>query len=191
MAGTGKSTIARTVARQLLQRNLLGASFFFSRGRGLRTETTGFFTTIALELAKTIPSLTPYICKVIEENENIAEKSPTHRWDHLIIRHLTELSRSILTPLSLAIVIDALDECTGVQYVPGLIQLFSRARNLHMVQLRIFLTSRRESYIQEMFNKVPHVVYHDLMLDSANDTDQTKQDISVFIADELAKVAEA
>jgi hypothetical protein len=89
----------------------------------------------------------------------------------------------------LAIVIDALDECTGVQYVPGLIQLFSRARNLHMVQLRIFLTSRRESYIQEMFNKVPHVVYHDLMLDSANDTDQTKQDISVFIADELAKVA--
>src|SRR4051794_3002651 len=34
MAGTGKSTIARTIARELQAQNCLGASFFFSRGGG-------------------------------------------------------------------------------------------------------------------------------------------------------------
>ena len=33
MAGTGKSTIARTVAHEFSSRNRLGASFFFSPGR--------------------------------------------------------------------------------------------------------------------------------------------------------------
>jgi hypothetical protein len=32
LAGTGKSTIARTVARRYFEQKRLGASFFFSRG---------------------------------------------------------------------------------------------------------------------------------------------------------------
>lgn len=36
MAGTGKSTISRTVARSLKDRNHLGANFFFKRGEGDR-----------------------------------------------------------------------------------------------------------------------------------------------------------
>ncbi|KAL4766716.1 hypothetical protein BDW60DRAFT_201961, partial [Aspergillus nidulans var. acristatus] len=34
MAGTGKSTIARTVAQYFKKDGILGASFFFKRGRG-------------------------------------------------------------------------------------------------------------------------------------------------------------
>src|SRR4051812_24634096 len=36
MAGTGKSTISRTVARSLIVKGQLGASFFFKRGEGDR-----------------------------------------------------------------------------------------------------------------------------------------------------------
>jgi SpoVK/Ycf46/Vps4 family AAA+-type ATPase len=55
MAGTGKSTIARTVARACLDDGRLGASFFFSRGGGERETTPSFVTTIARQLARLSP----------------------------------------------------------------------------------------------------------------------------------------
>jgi len=48
MAGTGKSTISRTVAQSLADNNQLGASFFFKRGEGDRDKASRFFTMIAL-----------------------------------------------------------------------------------------------------------------------------------------------
>jgi hypothetical protein len=68
MAGTGKSTIARTVARKLADQNRLGASFFFSRGQGYLSHAKKFFTTITLQLAYAFPALKPYICKAISED---------------------------------------------------------------------------------------------------------------------------
>ena len=51
MAGTGKSTIARTVAREQLAQNQLGATFVFSKGGGDVGNAHKFFTTIAFQLA--------------------------------------------------------------------------------------------------------------------------------------------
>lgn len=48
MAGTGKSTIARTVARTFYDQDRLGPSFFFSRGGGDLAKADGFFTTLAV-----------------------------------------------------------------------------------------------------------------------------------------------
>lgn len=46
MAGTGKSTISRTVAGRLKQQNLLGASFFFKRGEEDRGTAKKLFPTL-------------------------------------------------------------------------------------------------------------------------------------------------
>lgn len=43
MAGTGKSTIARTVANMFYQKNRLGANFLFSRGKGVEPRPTTSF----------------------------------------------------------------------------------------------------------------------------------------------------
>ena len=51
LAGTGKSTIARTVAQENYIRKRLGASFFFSRGGGDIGNASKFFTSIAVQLA--------------------------------------------------------------------------------------------------------------------------------------------
>jgi hypothetical protein len=67
MAGTGKSTIARTIARKYHKLKRLGASFFFSRGGGDLSQATKFFTAIAMQLADNIPALKDHICKVIDE----------------------------------------------------------------------------------------------------------------------------
>ncbi|KAL1861335.1 hypothetical protein VTK73DRAFT_7150 [Phialemonium thermophilum] len=47
MAGTGKSTISRTIARHLADIRRLGAGFFFTRGDGDRGKVTKHLTTIA------------------------------------------------------------------------------------------------------------------------------------------------
>jgi len=57
MAGTGKSTVSRMVARRWDDEKRLGASFFFSRGRGDLANASKFFATLACQLAHTQPSL--------------------------------------------------------------------------------------------------------------------------------------
>jgi hypothetical protein len=47
MAGTGKSTIARTVAGNFKKNSLLGASFFFKWGEAGRGDARKFFPTLA------------------------------------------------------------------------------------------------------------------------------------------------
>lgn len=57
LAGMGKSTIARTVAYELSKQECLGASFFFLRGGGDVGHVGKFVTSIALQLANSIPTL--------------------------------------------------------------------------------------------------------------------------------------
>ncbi|KAJ2901564.1 hypothetical protein MKZ38_001697 [Zalerion maritima] len=57
MAGTGKSTISRTVARAFSGKQRLGGSFFFKRGDGDRGKAAKFFTTIAAQLVLDDPAL--------------------------------------------------------------------------------------------------------------------------------------
>ena len=65
LAGTGKSTIARTVACEYSERKRLGTSFFFSRGGGDVSHAGKFFTSIAVQLANNAPPLQRYICEAI------------------------------------------------------------------------------------------------------------------------------
>jgi adenylylsulfate kinase-like enzyme len=74
-AGTGKSTIARTIAREHFDRGKLGASFFFSKGDKDTSHAGKFVTTIARQLAQNVPSLLLYICEVIKERGDIINQS--------------------------------------------------------------------------------------------------------------------
>ena len=68
MAGTGKSTISRTVARHFTDQRRLGASFFFSRGQGDLGHAEKFFTTIASQMAHALPTLKRHICEAVAED---------------------------------------------------------------------------------------------------------------------------
>lgn len=52
MAGTGKSTVSRTVAQTFADRGQLGGSFFFKRGERDRENASLLFTTIVHELVR-------------------------------------------------------------------------------------------------------------------------------------------
>lgn len=55
MAGTGKSTVSRTLAASFKDEGILGVSFFFKRGASDRGKVKRLFPTIAKQLAVRVP----------------------------------------------------------------------------------------------------------------------------------------
>jgi hypothetical protein len=135
MAGTGISTISRTIARELYNSGNLGASFFFSRGGGDVANSNMFFTTVAKQLAISRPQiLEEPICRAIEQQQDIAHKLKQDQWNHLIYQPLSQLKPESTIPL-IAIVVDALDECEGERDVETVIRLLAEAENITTVRL--------------------------------------------------------
>ncbi|PNP52690.1 hypothetical protein FNYG_15820 [Fusarium nygamai] len=75
MAGTGKSTVARTIAHSRSKRGDLGASFFFKRGEMDRGHLNKFMSTLAHQLALSIPGVAFFIKKTLDTNPTIVGKS--------------------------------------------------------------------------------------------------------------------
>ncbi|KAF1815360.1 hypothetical protein P152DRAFT_479302 [Eremomyces bilateralis CBS 781.70] len=112
LAGTGKSTIARTVARKRFDKQHLGASFFFSRDGEDVNHAGKFITSIAWQLANNIPSLQQHICDAIIERRDIASQSLRDQWQQLILRPLLKLGENG-GQSSYILIVDALDEGDG------------------------------------------------------------------------------
>jgi hypothetical protein len=75
LVGTGKSTVAQTVATKYSEKGSLGASFFFSRGGRDVGNASKFVTSIAVQLASSVPTLCQYISGAITERSDIASQS--------------------------------------------------------------------------------------------------------------------
>ncbi|KAF1948113.1 hypothetical protein CC80DRAFT_486595 [Byssothecium circinans] len=184
-AGTGKSTIARTVARAFASQQQLGASFFFKKGEGDRGSARRFFTTIATQLARRISELGPGVKKAIEADPAISEKALKDQFEKLILHPLLDVAHP---PASvLLVVIDALDECERDNDIRVILQLLSRARDLKSVSLRIFVTSRPELHIRLGFKQLPDGTFEDLVLHEVAER-TIQHDIRVYFEHELERV---
>ena len=184
MAGTGKSTIARTIAGSISGQGHLGASFFFSRGGGDLGHAGRFVSTLAYQLAKVSPIIKRLICDAIAEQDDITHQGLYNQWKELIIRPLSRIGSS---KSHLVFVIDALDECQGEDDVKLILQLFVAAKDLTAVQLRFILTSRPEVAIRLGFRDIPEIIHQNLDLHDIPRQD-VKHDIFEFTRHELSKI---
>ncbi|KAJ5808827.1 vegetative incompatibility protein HET-E-1 [Penicillium riverlandense] len=149
-AGTGKSTIARTVARDLAARDRLAASFFFKRGESDRGTARLFFTTIAAQLVQSLPAVAKYVRNAIETDPNIAERALGDQFRKLILEPV-EAPHSVSRTMT--VVIDALDECEGDQDVTAVIKLLLQKDRPVVAPLKFFVTSRFEPPIRLGFQE--------------------------------------
>jgi hypothetical protein len=179
LAGTGKSTIARTVARNYFDKKRLGASFFFSRGGGDVSQADKFVTSIAVQLARSIPDLHQHVCDPIKECSDITSRSLHDQWHELVLRPLSKLNRKADSS-SYILIVDALDECANETNIQVLLQLLSEARLLSDVRLRIFLTSRPELPIRYGFSQIPLGGYRDFVLHNISPS-TVDHDIYLFL----------
>lgn len=186
MAGTGKSTISRTVAQNFTNKGDLGASFFFKRGEGDRGHAGLFITTIATQLVRKLPSLAPHVQNTIEADPVISRKALKQQFETLVLQPLGKIRSDLQKSSRVVIVIDALDEYDREEDVKIIIRLLSQVKHITSVQLKFFLTSRPELPIRLGFEDISGR-YKGLALHQIPES-IVKEDISTFLEHELAMI---
>ncbi|KAF9781916.1 hypothetical protein IL306_012763 [Fusarium sp. DS 682] len=145
-AGTGKSTISRTLARELSRHHKLGANFFFKRSESDRRSLQKLFTTMASQLATKNAILATHIKNAIDADGNITNKGLQEQFEKLILEPLSKVNHNLGTPNPLILVIDALDECEAESsQVESILRKLCQGKALG---LKVFITSRPEHHIQ-------------------------------------------
>lgn len=183
-AGTGKSTIARTVARELAAHNRLAASFFFKRGGGDRGIARRLFTTIAAQLAQQLPTIAGHVRAAIEATPDIAGKALGVQFEKLILQPLEAVQCD--PPMVMTVVIDALDECDGDQDIKVIIYQLSRENRLTQAPVRFFVTSRFEPPIKLGFQDI-HGKYVELPLHEIPKA-EIERDIAAYIKSRVEQI---
>jgi WD40 repeat protein len=150
VAGTGKTTIAQSVAEIAKKLDIFGASFLFSHASEDRRDYRRVIPTLAYQLARD-PRLRPGVVAAVNADNAIAMTSTSIQAQHLLFDVLQRLSSS--PPSFMLIVLDALDECNqdpqkmhGGDLIPILIAGLKR-----VPFVKVFLTSRPEPSIEAMF----------------------------------------
>jgi hypothetical protein len=188
IAGTGKSTIARTVSSTHHDRGNLAATFFFSKGGGDVSRADKLITTLARQLASRIPSARRFICEAIMEQDDIANHSFRDQWNMLILGPLSKLNAS-LSPSTVILVVDALDECDSERDIRVLLNVFATAQSLHNPRLRILLTSRPEIAIRHSIGKLPEPMRQVFTLHEIS-PDVVDEDLGRFFEDNFSLIRE-
>ena len=144
LAGTGKSTIAQTIAERTFANGSLGASFFCSRGHDDRSNLKSIFPTLAFQLAQKHSNFQSSLIPLLQSNPDVIHESLQDQMQKLLVGPLQSAG------VSTVIVIDALDECrdedpeSAILFVLG--QLVSK-----IPKVKFFVTSRPETHIMTGF----------------------------------------
>jgi ABC-type glutathione transport system ATPase component len=111
-AGSGKSTIAKTVASILAEENgVLAASFFFSRDYSERNEIKYVSTTLARQLADYSTDFKRLLVEfLVDDRMGILSAEPRVQFQKLVVDILAKLPASSGSS-PWVICVDALDEC--------------------------------------------------------------------------------
>jgi hypothetical protein len=149
MAGTGKTAIASTFARNMEDQGILGATFFIDRQQAERRDLSRIVQTLAYDLAKHSHEQLRAVWTVLRDDPTF-ERLPYQEQMRLLIKNPLDITR----PGTLVIVIDGLDEC-GVS--DGVSILSTLVKSLAHHPIKLFVTSRNEADIVRSLRSIPHV----------------------------------
>ncbi|KAJ8496431.1 hypothetical protein ONZ45_g12449 [Pleurotus djamor] len=188
-AGTGKSTIAVQVAKTLDNEGALGGSFFFERGIEKISATRFVFPTLAVQLARSHKKLAPYIVKGISKHRQRGNQQyMSYALDELIIEPLKRVPKEQWPLRPIIFVLDALDECNDQDQIPEMLYLLlKRIRSLDF-PLRLFLTTRPEYRIREVFDSIEWQSEPDPFQLHSIPTSTVRHDIKLFIEHRLKEI---
>jgi hypothetical protein len=186
MAGTGKSTISRTIASRLKKQQLLGASFFFKRGEEDRGTAKRLFSTLVEQLVVGIPQILPKVLKAIEDDPKISEKTLREQFEKLLRDPLLAIEKGRHEIITRVIIIDALDECDREDEIKLILRLLPQVQQLTSIQLRFFLTSRPQLPINLGFKRIADA-YQDLVLHDIPGP-VIEHDISLYFDDQFSRM---
>jgi hypothetical protein len=151
-AGSGKSAIAQTVADRCADKGQIAASFFFSRSEPPRDTSKLFFTTLAWQLASSMPERRDPICQGVMDGVRILDQQHSTQIDCLIVRPLLTPINSDTGASAFLVIVDGLDECKPNANQIRLLNRMYDIVKTHRLPLRFLIVSRPESHIRGFFN---------------------------------------
>ena len=173
LAGTGKSTIAQTIAERIFADGRLGASFFCSRDFEDRSSLQLVLPTLAVQLARKYPKFRSLFISLVQSDPGIAHESLYNQMDKLIARPLQE------SAISTVIIIDALDECKDEEPASAILSVLARFVP-ELPKVRFFLTGRPEPRIREGFRLPLLAQVTDIFVLHDVESNQVNNDIRRF-----------
>ncbi|KAF9500658.1 hypothetical protein BDN71DRAFT_1033728 [Pleurotus eryngii] len=157
-AGTGKSTVAQSIAEICAEDNVLAGHFFFSRDKQNRVSTDGFFSTLARQMCSFEPlaCLVPHVVDAMGKCTSPSGMRNLELFSCLFVQPFIQLKRDVPNlHFPMVVVIDALDECQDATDAAEVLQLLldldNRIGNPSPPILKIFITSRPEPHIGKVF----------------------------------------
>ncbi|KAK4495999.1 hypothetical protein PRZ48_013267 [Zasmidium cellare] len=187
MAGTGKSTILKTVAQRFKERCHLAASFCFKKGEADRGHASRLIPSIATQLAQRIPKVRQKLISVLKENPDIVRKSLKEQFQSLIFQPLEYFGHSAAGVSAWIIGIDALDECDDETDIRIVIDLFARLEKLRAANIRLFVTSRPELPVRLGFHGISENTHLDVRLEEVT-KDHITHDIAIYLRHKVAEI---
>ncbi|KAJ7020319.1 hypothetical protein C8F04DRAFT_1275220 [Mycena alexandri] len=178
-AGMGKSAIAQMFASNC---HRLGASFFFKRGHPERGSWHMLFTTIAYQLAHSVPGLLLHVQHAVEANKLVVNQAKELQFQRLIMEPLKQVPVPQLLPI---VVLDGLDECEDTKIQQDILRLFIDALRVHQLPLHILIASRPEPHLRGVITKASFDICRLVEL-SADET--AYEDIRTYLKYEFSTI---
>ncbi|KIK64685.1 hypothetical protein GYMLUDRAFT_160895 [Collybiopsis luxurians FD-317 M1] len=191
MAGTGKSTIAMSVCESLAGQSTLAGSFFCSCQIPECNKYGLIIPTLAYQLAIHSRGFAFALRDVLSRNPDIASKKPKEQVQRLLIDPWQELITNEQINMKLpVVVVDALDECEGVEVV--LDPLITAIQGNKLPRMKFLLTSRPKHAIEQLMHshsssgeitEVEKFILHQV------EETEVQEDIRTYVKSELKSVA--
>lgn len=185
MAGTGKTTIACTVAQTLESRGQLGASFFCTRTSPECRDANRIFPTIAYQLARYSTPFQSALCDALDNDPDIGTRNIATQFERLLKGPLQKVKDKISGKL--VVVMDALDECDNQGTVRLVLETLLRFTA--GLPIKFFVASRPEPRVHDTMsqNEDSHAVLHlhDI------ETSIVQADIKLYLQEELKSLSDA
>ena len=174
MAGSGKSTIATTIAQHFDTLYRQGAYLFFERAT---STPSAVIRTLAYQLSLFDSALSSAISECLRADPKIAEKSLQLQFEKLLRVPLVAAAKKLTGPI--IIILDALDECGDRTSRSELLAILGANLSTLPSVFRWLITSRPEEDIRFRFGSTNLV----MSLESLVDEDEAILDIEAYIRD--------
>jgi hypothetical protein len=180
MAGTGKTTIACSLAQALQARGQLGGSFFCSQASPECRDANRILPTIAYQLAHYSTPFRAALFQVLDEDPDVASRNITSQFERLLKNPLMDPKTQLLG--NVVIVIDALDECSSPAAVKLVLE--SLLKLTFDLPVKFFITSRPDPRI---YDKVIQNTYSQGMMHLHEiERSIVRADIELYLKEELS-----
>ncbi|KAG1871581.1 hypothetical protein F4604DRAFT_1955755 [Suillus subluteus] len=184
-AGSGKSTVATTIANIARDLGRLGAFVFFNRHMVARNDPAAVVRTLAFQLGEFDHRLGAAISTVIKSTPSIRQSPLRQQFHKLLVQPLSESELAVWSQEGpVIIVIDALDECGHVGDREDLLSVLALESVKLPPTLRIVVTSRIELDIQEALEARKNICSTPIDINSP----ATDKDIHLYLYDRLQNI---